>query len=294
MKIDFCIPVKDKEIWRLRNCINSIKSDVTGEIYVIDYGSSKPIKLKMKGVEVIRYDKNKYFNKSHALNLGIRRCKSDYIATIDCDTLLCDGFLDKVKDHLIGDVLVISRNLRRVKKEYLKNPFEIMWKYGTSWAKSGIWANHAVGGVQIFSKKWMHKIHGYNENLVLMGGMDTRVFEQAIMDSIPVIDINLPIIHQEHDKIKNEQFESMTKNIKFDIIARKAEYLERLKKTYKIKNYGSWGGEFANQNKFIGDTNKREKRLSIEHKKYREAFVEAVRNKKNFFTFKGQTVEING
>lgn len=266
--------------------------DDIGDIYVVDYGSSVPINLNMKGVTVLRYTKNKYFNKSHALNLGIKHCKNDYIATIDCDIMLCHGFIDKVKKHLIGDVLVISRNIRRVDKEYLKNTFNTMWKFGKSWAGNGEWPSHAVGGIQMFSKRWIYKVHGYNENLVLIGGMDSRVFDQAVMDSIPIIDINLPIIHQEHKKIKNEQFSNIGIDMKLNIVAQKAEYLDWMKKTYKIKNDGYWGEKFPNQNRFIGNEDKKEMKIAQDNKTYQEAFVEAVKNGKKYFMFQGKKVKI--
>ena len=293
MKIDFVIPVRDKEIGRIKKCIKSIKSEYTGDIYLVDYGSIKPIKIKDKQVTVIRYDGNKYFNKSHALNLGIKQCKNQYIATIDCDIILSDGFIEKAYQYLIDNVLIISRNIRRVDMEYTNNNFDIMWKYGRGWTKDGKWATHAVGGIQMFSKKWIHKIHGYNENLVLMGGMDSRVFDQAIMDFIPVIDINFPIIHQEHRNIKNRQFNNISDTFKLDILFKKAAYLNMLKKTYCINNKGKWGEAIPNQYMFLNTKkNKEDKKLILVKKKYNNAFIDAVKSGKKYFMFDNKKIEV--
>lgn len=285
--IDFIIPVRDKEISRLKRCIKSLKSDITGTIYVVDYGSEKPIKVSGKNVEVIRYNKNKYFNKSHALNLGIRQCKNEYVATIDCDIILGDGFIDRVRNYLTDDILIISRNIRRIDREYIGGSFETMWKLGRGWTNNGEWPRHAVGGIQIFSRKWINKIHGYNEHLVFMGGMDTRIFDQAIMDSIPIIDINYPILHQEHSKTKDRQFSGVDTNISFNLLVNKSKYLEKLRKIHQIRNKGRWGQDKPNQDMFLRDC-KTEK----EEKSYTERFIKAIKLGKPSFKFKGEEIKI--
>lgn len=283
--ISFILPVRDRDKKRIKNCVRSLKSDITEEIIIVDYGSIKPL-TKISGTTIIRYDKNKYFNKSHALNLGIKKSKGKYIACIDCDIILSPNFIDKLHKYLNGDVLVISRNLRRVHPKDISD-FGTSWKMGRPWVKNGMWPIHAVGGIQIFSRRWINKVHGYNENLVLIGGMDSRLRDQAIMDEIPIIDINLQMIHQEHKFVKNDQFK-LNPTFKMCLVRDKLEYLDQLNKESRIINRGYWGEETPNQKKFLH----KEKNLSRKEKKYQKALIEAVKNGDSSFKFGGDDIKI--
>ncbi len=71
-KIDFVLAVRNRENERIQRCINSFK-EIANKIFVVDYNSDKPIKLK--DCEIIRTTESKIWNKSHALNLGIKKVK---------------------------------------------------------------------------------------------------------------------------------------------------------------------------------------------------------------------------
>lgn len=283
--ISFIIPTRDRDKKRIRNCVNSLKSDITNEIIIVDYGSNKPLS-KIPGTTIIRYDKNEYFNKSHALNLGIKKSKGKYIACIDCDIILSPNFIERTKNFLYGDVLIISRNLRRVGVKDIVD-FDTSWKLGKPWIGNGMWPIHAVGGIQIFSRRWINKVHGYNENLVMMGGMDSRIKYQAVMDGIPIIDINLPMIHQEHTLKKNNQFK-LDPIFKMRLVKDKLEYLDQLNKESRIVNLGYWGRDKPNQNKFLY----KDKKPSRDEEKYEKALIEAVRNGDDYFKFEGMDIKI--
>jgi len=78
-QITVIIPVRNRDKARILRCINSFKNwDIVSEVIIVDYASDKPVKLSGKKIKVIRTENN-YFNKSHALNLGIKQSRSDYM-----------------------------------------------------------------------------------------------------------------------------------------------------------------------------------------------------------------------
>ncbi len=222
MKIDFVIPVRDREDERVQRCINSLKSKFTGNIFVVDYGSKK--KVKVKGCKIIR-EKNKetkIWNKSHALNIGIRKCTSEFIATVDCDMCLGKKFLSKCKRYLDGDTFMYSRLVRRIVGEVFdwnvsENKLESI---STDWLGKNQGSAHlAVGGIQLFPKWWIDEVRGYDENLIYWGGIDNDIHERAMRTGLVTVDINELIFHQEHENIKENNL-SNDEEIKYAIFER--------------------------------------------------------------------------
>lgn len=197
--IDFVIPVRNRDNERIQKCVDSLSSDITGKIFVVDYFSDTPVKLK--GCEVIRVNLSNVWNKSHALNIGIKKCTSDFIATVDCDMIIGTEFLNKAKDYLNEDCFVFTRMVKRIEPEVLDWNLsrDKLNKISTNWIEGQKENLHeAVGGIQLFSKKWINEVRGYDENLTYWGGIDNDIHERAIRTESVVTDLNIIILHQEH------------------------------------------------------------------------------------------------
>lgn len=208
--IDFVIPVRNRENERIQRCVDSLSSDITGKIFVVDYFSDTPVKLK--GCEVIRVNLDNIWNKSHALNIGIRKCTSDFIATVDCDMIIGPEFLNKAKSCLNKNSFIFTRMVKRIDIEMLNWDLsrDKLDKISTNWIEGQEENLHqAVGGIQIFSKKWMNSVRGYDENLTYWGGIDNDIYERAIRTGSVVIDLNIIILHQEHINKKEANLKSM-------------------------------------------------------------------------------------
>lgn len=249
MNISAIIVVKDRGKERIENCINSIKlNKLVKEVILIDYGSKKPIKTEL--AKVIRYDKNEVFNKSHALNLGIKASKEEFIMTVDCDMILTKEIHKILNKHLDENCFIINTDVRRINISDIPN-----WDKSWDWYETGSniskLNSKANGGMQVFSRKWIEKVNGYDEDLILFGAVDNDLVYRAQLSGLSIIDINSPIYHQEHLKRKEENLDKQDRE--------KAEFIRKLKAQYiwekveknMIKGKTPWGGDKPNQSKFM-------------------------------------------
>jgi glycosyltransferase involved in cell wall biosynthesis len=210
MKIDFVISVRDRDNERIQRCVDSIHSEITGKIYVVDYGSIIPVNVKR--CKVIKVDTKNIWNKSHALNIGIKKCKNKFIGTVDCDMIIPPKFFRKCEEVLLDNCFIFTKNVKRILPEILNWGLSVeqINKVSTSWNENEESKNvEAVGGIQIFSKEWINSVKGYDENFVYWGGMDNDMFERAKRMGLTLIDINETILHQEHLNRKEENLSSL-------------------------------------------------------------------------------------
>lgn len=237
--IDFIIPVRDRSNIVIRNCINSLKSDITGKIIIVDYGSEEPVYIYQQEVVHIPREKYSIWNKSHALNIGIRQSENEYIGAVDADTIVSPTFFDKVKEVVNLNTFIIATNIRRIAS---------FINYKTSLASSTVWAETntrykgAIGGIQIYPREWAIKYKGYDESLIYWGGPDTYMFELAKRTGLTIIDLDEIILHQEHILKKEFQLKDRAEQE----IARKARIgrtAEILRKIHKLEltNSENWG-----------------------------------------------------
>lgn len=263
--ISVIIPVRNKSLSRLRRTIDSIKdSEIIGEIIIVDYGSDTPIKFPGKKVKVIRYNKNLFFNKSHAINLGIKESKQDYIATLDADIIPSPEFIKAVGLYLNPKSFIYTRKVRRIQCKWFKSklPWKELIKHSEHWKQwRGVrWtdelSHRGTGGIQIYPKKWIIKVRGADEALVGMGGMDGEMLYRAYNTGLHIIQINELTLHQEHPSMKESQFPQEQRKFLTYLRGLKPKYLIK-KAQYKknTTNPGFWGhAGKANQKQLIDET----------------------------------------
>ena len=250
-KIDFVISVRDRDNKRIQRCIDSLNHQVVNKIYVIDYGSKKEVKVT--GAELIRIDKRMVWNKSHALNIGIKKSDSlNYIATIDCDIILSKDFLDNVQSIVLRNdkSFILTRYVRRIGKFFLSDDsteFEDLLNDSRPWITGvGRLDHQANGGIQIFPSWWIRRVNGYDENLIYWGGMDNDIYERAVRSGLQIVDINSPILHQEHDKNKEENLDKIERQNALAMRMGRRSYLELKDREGMIAGPDRWGAAKPN------------------------------------------------
>jgi len=303
--ISFIIPVRDRDDERIWNCILSlVKSKLFGEVIVIDYGSKEKVELsgdiEIENLKIIRYDKNKVWNKSHAINLGIREAKYDYIGTVDCDMIISEGFMRGVERHLAKNTLIYSINVKRIEPRHVSVDFNDMLKHTSDWNNSKGRYNiihNANGGIQIYPKKWIESIGGADECLIYWGGMDNDVFERAIISGLATINLNQAILHQEHEFKKEKNLDKHEQIAALLAKIPKTEYLNKmLEEKIIIRNGGKWGLCKPNQSRFLNSQKQIKKTLrliELGEIEYQKAFVAAVKSNKKSFMFNNKRVEVS-
>lgn len=296
--ISFIIPVRDRDMERIKNCVNSLHGSSTGEIIIVDYGSKKPVE-NIKGVKIIRYNDNPIWNKAHAINLGIRAAKHDYIGTVDCDMIIPSGFFEGVSNHINRKSFIYTINVKRIAQEDVSSDFNAMVEKSTPWNESQnrySIIHNANGGIQIYPKRWITEVGGVDESLIYWGGMDNDVFERAILTGMHTINLNALILHQEHEVKKEAHLNGREKLMALRIKMKKAEYLQEMffKRKY-IRNDGCWGLEKPNQKRFlksIEEMNTEIKEEKMEEERYTKAMINAIKNDRPHFWFNGKKIEM--
>lgn len=245
-EIDFIIAVRDRDSDRIQRCIDSLK-DYAKKVIVVDYGSKKPINIK--DAEIIRYTKSKPWNKSHALNLGIKKSTSEYICTVDGDFILNDVLLDELEKNLGEYVAIFNTNVRRIDIDSLSEDYSEMLSKSRPWFEnnySNIYSR-ANGGIQAMHRSFIERIGGYDEGLGLYwGAMDNRIYEQAKGLGLTILDLNIPMLHQEHEKKKEDNLGKEEREMASYLRAYKITLLKEMINNWDFISPRPWGEEKPN------------------------------------------------
>ena len=296
--ISFIIPVRDRDKSRITKCVKSLKSDITNEIIIIDYGSKIPLS-NIPGARIIRYNKNKIWNKAHAINLGIREANGEYIGTVDCDMIIQPNFIEATKLYLNKKSFIYSINVRRIQPSKVSSDFKSMLKNSDTWLKEDerkSLVHNANGGVQIYPRDWIYNIGGVDEALIYWGAVDNDTFERAIVSGMSMINLNKVIFHQEHKNKKEQNLPENERHLALRIRIEKIKYLDEMFKSKKyVRNNNRWGHKVPNQKKFLKLKVLAENKRKMADKKaerYKNKFIKAVSNKAKSFIFNGEKVNI--
>lgn len=172
--------------------------------------------------------------------------------------MISPDFLISAKKYINPNSFLYSINVRRIELQDVSDNFNDMLLKSSPWNDSkGRYSliHNANGGIQIYPKDWIAGIGGADESLIYWGGMDNDVFERAIMSKMATVNINIPILHQEHKLKKEKQLSGADRiNAIFAKIP-KAEYLNKMLKEGKyIRNDMKWGLQKPNQERFLKST----------------------------------------
>lgn len=285
------MPVKNRDHERVQRCVDSLQSKWTKEVLICDYRSLPALK-EIKGATIFRYAKNKIWNKAHAINLMIKKASGRFIATVDCDIILHPMFIETANSYLDKNSFLYTLNVRRIKKEHIDDNFFKMRLKSKPWVKEGdrVDIKHtANGGIQMYPRKWVKGIYGLDEALIYWGGMDNDIVNRATLSGLVLINLNMPILHQEHKNLKERNLPPEEQINAFKIRVEKIKYLEHMFKEKKVRrNWGGWGNEKPNQERFLKKIQElKENKIALQ-----KLFIEAVKQGKNSFEFKGKTFKV--
>lgn len=245
--IDLVIPVRDRENDRIQRCVDWLrKSKYVGRIILVDYGSEIP--AEVKDCEIIYvpriadmgnpYKTKREWNKGKALNIGIRRLMGDWVGTVDCDSLIPEVFFEEVVKALDSPKLITSVDVRRIDAEYFGLDYEGMLKNSRPWHEDLPDYEGACGGIQIYPREWIFRTNGVLECLPYWGGMDTEMLLRAELE-MPIIKLPIKILHQEHDKVKEQQLSEEEREEAKNIMENRCDLIRKL--SAERKRNKKWG-----------------------------------------------------
>jgi glycosyltransferase involved in cell wall biosynthesis len=196
-----------RDTLRINNLLSSLEGQtlLPAEVILVDTSES----VSNMTEQLCEYHSTKYwhkpqkeFNKSKALNFGIKKAKGEYIMCADVDMMFEPRFIEKVMEKL----LFREKSFVLAQCGYL---YEIPSdKYNWRWSDlvneidpDRHSKKHSPGAIQATKAEWFRKVRGYDEGFVGLGGMDNDMIDRAISDGLEVVWIEFEeaqCYHQPH------------------------------------------------------------------------------------------------
>lgn len=213
-KISIVIPIKDRYGPRVWNCLRAIQlqTEKSIETIIVDYGSNeKNYELLLRDLSsfnciVYRYPTDKIWSPAIAKNIGIRRARGAYIATLDVDCIMEPRVIETtLKLHTKE-----TNNYIETKIAFLSPPLKsakiILPESFLEFRKNYTFRREGFGSYLSVRRKWWFKVRGCDERFQGWGGNDDDIRTRAGRSGnkrIRLNEQNLPetmIFHQWHPK----------------------------------------------------------------------------------------------
>jgi len=186
-EISVIIPAYNEEK-NIKNCLNSIfKSNYDKEkieIICVDDGSKDNTLKILEKIKDIKLINSVHKGKSHALNLGIKQSKYDYVLTVDADTVLHKNFIKEIirpfSNKKVGATngIILIKNPKKVIEHFQKIEYNLNNLIRYSFSKvfnNGIWF---FGAAACFNKKILEKTGLFQKNMLTEDmDMSLKIFE---------------------------------------------------------------------------------------------------------------------
>lgn len=204
---------------------------------------------------------NKDIPLSAGRNIGLKKCKFDYIAFVDDDVLLTNTWITKAIDifRRYKHVVAITGNCiphifeRKSKKKYTKNLLlkDFYWLIGCTYydhtdsSKDEFYIKTLIGSNMIFRKKVFDNIGGFNQKLgfisrgkrkIYIGGEDTEISYRITLNDIGKIAYSKKMISYHIISPQKLRIPTMLKRAFFYPLSLKLVYLELSKQNLQIEN----------------------------------------------------------
>jgi glycosyltransferase involved in cell wall biosynthesis len=190
MELTTILIIKNRPQAETMNCLESLYKQNT-KIILVDYGSSDEnllwervcaLKFNLKLIEV--KNNTEIFNKSRAINIGIKEVDTEYVMLGDIDNIYKSNFVEEILASVSPKKIVSC-----LRYNTLQNG---------DWEKKAI---RACGGCLVVAKDWLMKIHGFDEKYTLWGAEDDDLVERATKDGLELylVPLNTTFcVHQWH------------------------------------------------------------------------------------------------
>jgi len=242
-KISAIIPIRNRAGIRLENCLRSLRwqenfDENSLEIIISDFGSSaeeaQQIELlaqKFKS-KVIYTEVSDYWNRSRALNVGIKKAEGKVVFCTDADMIFENNFLSCILSAQSAEKpsMVVCKCWDLPEME--ERVFELK-EYDQLKLAATLRKSFGTGACQATDNSWFQKVRGYDEKYMLWGFEDTDMKHRAQRDGLELhwIHEKTSMLHQWHQNIRNTKL--------FLKYANKARYY--LTRNKIVKNSSGWG-----------------------------------------------------
>lgn len=200
LQFSIIIAFRNRDVERVRNSLNSLKNQTlkSFELIFIDSGSDDLISGEIRKVveeyEFAQYlytvTKGKFWNKSNALNIGIKKSKGEQIIIYDIDLIVETDFLNKLTHYDLS-------------KQFLSFDCYYLPKH-ISYQQFGEYKSripYSFVGLLVVESEHLKSINGYDEFYQVWGAEDDDVLKRLILIGLNRMHISVDeveVIHQWH------------------------------------------------------------------------------------------------
>jgi cellulose synthase/poly-beta-1,6-N-acetylglucosamine synthase-like glycosyltransferase len=195
----------------IRYCISSISyCDPRPRVILVDFGSLNSHQYLQERfgdwVQVIRVNHRiNPFHKARALNIALRKTKSTFICSTDCDQIYATNFFGVVQNQLkmVSKRIILCKSyfLRRVPEWLTDKTVSSKYEAALKLAKAGK-KPHGEGCCTALPTKWLKNVGGWDEEYIGYGAEDSDIILRANIRGFKTVHINslTSTIHLPHPK----------------------------------------------------------------------------------------------
>lgn len=204
-KFSFVFGFRNRDIVRVKRCFDSLAAQRVRNFNVLftDYGSDNNVSSEVSALcmnySFVRYVKNETsglpWNRSHALNTGVRLAQTEYIIFGDVDMIYSSEFTATIENEAKPEVNLYGENYQLTETF---NEWDALNHYDTT--KLELFGSAGKGGVHIVSKSALDAVGGYDEYYCYWGVEDRDLHWRLTQFGLAEkwITNQAPVFHQWH------------------------------------------------------------------------------------------------
>lgn len=185
MKLSIIYCFKDRNLARVKRSISSLHPQLgsNDEIVFVDYGSNSKIKgeveIYLQNFLRIKYiyveAQGRLWNRSHALNIGVKNAVSEYVMMADIDLIFSQSFLNKLKSQFQTADLV-NYQCHYLPQKFKK--YDQLFKKPSKYAKRYKKSTQEGLGLMAVKKSLFEEVNGYDEYYRVWGMEDNDIIHR--------------------------------------------------------------------------------------------------------------------
>lgn len=244
--ISYIYPFRNRDLKRIKRSLDSLvlQDDTDFEVIFVNYGSTQELSLQVQELVeaypfvsyIYTYTEGTPWNRSKALNVGIKQVRTQYVLTVDIDMIFDSHF------NALAKSLAQPKQATFFKVGYLsKNE-----TYANDYFKPESYSNHRAKGICLYPLAAITALRGFDEFYNCWGGEDEDFVTRLELNDCKVSfhEEDDLIFHQYHTPYKAQDDQVLTQDLKYQFV----RYYNDAKRKHTLKTQqtvvntsGDWG-----------------------------------------------------
>ena len=246
VQISAIIPVRNRSTDRLDNCLRALRwqdaADGSYEIILSDFGSSAEHASTLRqmaqahGARVVRTETDEIWNRSRALNIGIRAANGKFVFCTDADMIFAPNFLSTLLavQHDSQDQALVVCRCRDLPETVPEQPWGLK-DFPQLLEQAPYREKLGTGACQMALRSTFEDLRGYDEGFKFWGMEDNDMKFRAVRSGLRLVWVHekTSMLHQWHPSDRGKKpLRKFMNDVRFHI----SKYRLR-------KNPRTWGGQ---------------------------------------------------